>query len=132
MMRPPADFDREAKATWRVALAELERDGSWTPAVAPLLEAYCRALATARMARTRIAYRFERFGEAQAYFSTGSTKQLCPHPDLAISRAAEADARALAEALLLSPSARRRAGVGAEDAGDDLDRELARLLGEGR
>jgi len=119
---PPSDLDGESRAVWRIALAELQLVGSWTPATAPLLALYVRALQTARLARDRIARRFEERGEAAAYFALGSTGQVVAHVDLGVARAAEADAAAYAAALLLSPAARRRAAVA--QAGDAFDDDL--------
>jgi phage terminase small subunit len=122
---PPSDLDAESRAVWRIALAELELVGSWTLATAPLLALYVRALQTARLARSRIAARFDQAADA-AFFALGSTGQLVAHVDLAIARAAERDAATYAGLLLLSPAARRRAQVVPE--GDEFDDELERAL----
>lgn len=126
---PPADFDATARRAWRVALAELQTVGSWTPATGELLAAYCRALMAARLARERIARRAAEHGDDEAYTTHGSQGQKVQAPDLKTMRDAERDAVGYAAALMLTPAARKRLGIEAQRDGDaELDGDLGAAL----
>jgi P27 family predicted phage terminase small subunit len=100
---PPSDFNTEARKLWSRAQAELRGQGTWRNTDAPLLEAYVRSIVRARAAHA---------AAAERPFVAGSKGQLAPHPAIRVARDAEADARAAAGALLLTPEARKRHEVG--------------------
>lgn len=125
----PTELDATARKVWRTARAQLERQGTWQDGDAELLAAYCLALQTARQARARIAKRLKAEGEEAAFFSRGSQRQLVSHPDVQLARQAEGDAANYADKLILTASARRRAGLIGEQTIED---EFASLLKESR
>jgi P27 family predicted phage terminase small subunit len=99
---PPENFTDEERKVWLQAQHQLRSQGTWKPADRDLLEQYSRAIVLARQARQNAA--------AQPVVE-GSAGQPVPSPSIKIARDAEADARACATDLLLTPAARRRAGV---------------------
>src|SRR6188472_2156817 len=99
---PPDDFTDEQRKVWLQAQHQLRTQGTWKPADRDLLEQYTRAVVLARQAR---------LDAAERPVVEGSAGQPVPSPSTKIARDAEADARAAAADLLLSPASRRRAGV---------------------
>ncbi len=96
---PPGLADTHSRKLWLDAQRALREQGTWANTDAPLLESYCRSVTLARTARAAIAVE---------PFITGSRGQPVPHPGIKMARDAEADARAAAAALLLTPEARQR------------------------
>jgi P27 family predicted phage terminase small subunit len=95
----PDDLDAEANVLWRATQRHLRAQGTWQDADAPLLESYVRSVTVARAAR--LAAKSESFVE-------GSEGQLVAHPGLSVAAEAERDAARYAQALLLTPEARKR------------------------
>jgi P27 family predicted phage terminase small subunit len=124
--KPPADFAAPERSLWRRSIVALTEIGLWHASDTDPLERYCRACATARLARERTARRVKA-GEA-GYTALGSMKQLVTHPDVELERRAHLDADHFAQQLGLTPAARRRLGVDAanDDDANDLDSLLAR------
>jgi P27 family predicted phage terminase small subunit len=125
--RPPADLDAPERALWRRSIEALEAVGVWKPADVDALERYVRASAMSRLARERITARAAD-DPASAYISRGSQGQPVTHPDVELERRARLDADALARQLGLTPQARRQL-LGRDDGADDLERELASIMG---
>lgn len=71
----------------------------------PVLAAYVRSCLTADQARRTL--------EEEGLTTQTADGRAIAHPLIRVAREAEADARAAATALLLTPAARRRAGVDA-------------------
>jgi phage terminase small subunit len=109
--RPPAGLQLADVKTWRRLREILLRREAWDGAAPELLAELVRALVDLRAARARTAARVE-LDDAEAFYSRGSRGQLVPHPDVLIAKQLLADVRALADVLLLSPQAARRAGLG--------------------
>ena len=101
---PPGDLDEESKDLWTRVQHDLRRQGTWTKSDRDALERYVRAAARARHARVEL----DRHGSLTA---VGSQGQPVPHPAVRIAREAERDAAEYARDLLLTPRARRAAGV---------------------
>ena len=120
MVQAPRDFDDRARKLWNGVQRALREQGTFQDSDAGALERYVRALDRAIVARAELA----KHGKLTA---TGSQGQPVPHPLLRVARESERDAHEYAEALLLTPRARRRAGVGETTGMDD---ELAGLLAE--
>jgi P27 family predicted phage terminase small subunit len=115
--QPPADFDDAAKKTWRSSLKALRDQGTWQDSDRDALERYCRAVSRARGARAVVA--------SEGLTAVGSTGQPVTHPAVRIAREAERDAAEYARDLLLTPRARRTAGVAETTS---LEDELAELV----
>ena len=98
-LSPPPDFSDEARAVWKRAQSELRAQGTWRNVDGALLEAYCRSVVRARVAHAVA---------QECPFTKGSAGQTVAHPAIRVAREAEADARAAAQALLLSPEMRKR------------------------
>jgi P27 family predicted phage terminase small subunit len=111
----PADLDREGALLWHQTQRQLRRQGSWQDTDREALERYVRAVTLYRSAR--VAAESEPFVE-------GSKGQLVAHPGMKLAREAAQDAHRYAEALLLTPEARKRHGIEAPAAD-----ELAAVLG---
>jgi P27 family predicted phage terminase small subunit len=101
---PPGDLDAASKDLWTRVQHDLRRQGTWAKSDRDALERYVRALARGRDARAEL----EHHGSLTA---VGSQGQPVPHPALKIAREAEHDAAEYARDLLLTPRARRTAGV---------------------
>lgn len=99
MPAPPKGLDAESKRIWRESFRDLATEGTWRPSDRRTLERYVLAGQTARRARR------EAKGETTAIGSQGQPVQ---HPALKIATSAERDEHQLAEALGLTPEARRR------------------------
>lgn len=108
---PPDALDERGRRLWRLALEELVEQGTWRPVDAETLERLCLADRRAREARARL--------EQSGPTTVGSMGQPVIAPDLRIAREAERDVLELSEALLLTPSARARAGVMVEPEPED-------------
>lgn len=113
---PPKDLDPAGRAVWKAAQNQLRTQGTWKRVDAELLATYCRNVALARTARSQA---------AAEPFVSGSQGQPVAHPGLKVAAEAEAAALRSATALLLTPEARKRHGVGAETVEDALDEILA-------
>jgi P27 family predicted phage terminase small subunit len=109
----PHDFTEPMRVIWRKTIRQLHEQGTWQDSDVGCLERYVRAVFRAQAARTIVA--------SEGMTAEGSNGQPVAHPALRIAREAERDAAEYARDLLLTPAARRRAGV-AETAslGDDL------------
>lgn len=105
----PAGLDKTTAKLWRDTQRALRGQATWQDTDAPLLEAYVRSVATARRCRAD--------AEAEPYV-TGSKGQMVPHPGVRMAAEAERDAAKLAEALLLTPQARRRHDIRPARTGD--------------
>jgi P27 family predicted phage terminase small subunit len=99
---PPETFAADERKVWNAAQKQLRAQGTWRDVDRELLATYCRNVVAAREARVVAA--------SEPYVE-GSAAQPVAHPAIKVAREAESDARAAAEALLLTPSARRRAGL---------------------
>lgn len=112
---PPADLERDSKALWKVTIAALEKQGTWTLSDLPLLERYIRAVQLERTARGDMDNARDDH-LARRRLAHGSTGQLVAHPLEAIRQKADADAHKYADALLLTPLARQRNDLEAGEA----------------
>jgi len=99
----PADFDATGKARWRLVKADFGED--WADVFTPTLERYLRFLAQVDEATDEIA----RMGGLPALITHGSQGQLVQHPLWNSYQQAQRGAADAAEALCLTPRARRRA-----------------------
>lgn len=116
MVSAPAHLDATGRQVWAAAQAQLAADGIWQDCDAYLLEAFATAIAAMRR------------GEIEAAgtpWVTGSAGQLAAHPGLKLAAAVRPQVAALADRLLLSPAARRRAGVADGPTDGTLDRLIA-------
>jgi hypothetical protein len=107
---PPKDFNADQRDVWSAAQRQLRLQGTWAKTDAPLLAMYVQNLFAARQAR--IDADNLRYGDALQM--RAALKQAAD---------SEAAALAIARALLLTPEARRRAGVkppSVNGAGDEL------------
>ncbi len=104
---PRAPFPRRSPGwlLWLEAVHALKAQGSWRDEDGPLLAQYCRSVLTADQARRAL--------EEEGLTTQTADGRAIAHPLIRVAREAEADARAAATALLLTPAARRRAGVDA-------------------
>ncbi len=109
---PPADLDEAARKLYRRVKDRLELDGLWENVTIPTVERYCRATQDAREARRRLAHFLVDHPDDATV--RGSHGQPTAHPDLKVIREAEKDAQQYAEALLLTPAARKRVGLESE------------------
>jgi P27 family predicted phage terminase small subunit len=114
---PPKDFTDDEHVVWNAAQKQLRAQGTWRDVDRELLATYCRNVVAAKAARAVA---------AKEPYVEGSAGQVVAHPATKVAREAEGDARACAEALLLTPSARRRAGL---DTGREVEDELQGLIG---
>lgn len=108
---PPDDLPEPGKDLWRATQRALRRQGTWQDSDAQLLELYVRAVVTYRTA-TETA--------AREPFTRGSRGQTVAHPALRLQRDSGADVARYGDALLLTPAARKRAGLAASKSTDDL------------
>jgi P27 family predicted phage terminase small subunit len=118
-LAPPADLDGPARRLWYGLQRHLREQGTWQPSDLGALERYVRAVLRADRARAELE-------QAGSLTTAGSQGQPVAHPALRIAREAERDAAEYARDLLLTPAARRRAGIVETS---DADAELAELLG---
>ncbi len=104
---PRAPYPRRSPGwnLWLEAVHALKAQGSWRDEDAPLLAQYCRSVLTADQARRAL--------EEEGLTTSTAGGRRVAHPLVRVAREAEADARAAATALLLTPASRRRAGVDA-------------------
>jgi P27 family predicted phage terminase small subunit len=114
----PTGLDEVSRKLWTATLRALREQGTWQASDAGCLERYVRAAARARAAQAILA--------RDGLTATGGRDQPVPHPAVRIARDAERDAAEYARDLLLTPRARRLAGLSETSAMDD---ELAGLLG---
>ncbi|MGI8462578.1 MAG: P27 family phage terminase small subunit [Solirubrobacterales bacterium] len=96
---PPDEFPKDMRVIWHAAQRQLRLQGTWENTDCQLLESYVRAILTARRAAAAAADR---------PFVEGSRGQLVAHPAVKAAAEAERDACRFAQALLLTPDARRR------------------------
>jgi P27 family predicted phage terminase small subunit len=113
----PADLDEASRKLWAATVRALRDQGTWQASDAGSLERYVRACARAAAAQAIIA--------RDGLTALGGRGQPVPHPAVRIARDAERDAALYAADLLLTPRARRLAGLSETSAMDD---ELAGLL----
>jgi P27 family predicted phage terminase small subunit len=113
---PPKGFSPDAKDIWLAAQRQLRLQGTWERTDAVLLEMYCQNAVAARQARADVE-RLRHGGDSMML--RAMLKQ---------ANDSEAAVMALAKALLLTPEARRRAGV-KQPSANDADNELAALVG---
>lgn len=103
-MEVPSDLDANGRELWQTIHDQLKAQGTLAESDAELVEMYVRKLLLAKLSRV----------EAEKEpFVKGSKGQLVPHPGHRIAADAEKDAVALARALLLTPYARKQAGISA-------------------
>ncbi len=104
---PRAPFPRRSPGwlLWHDTVHALEAQGSWRREDGSLLAAYVRSVLTADEARRAL--------EVEGLTTRTKDGRAVAHPLVRVAREAEADARAAATALLLTPASRRRAGVDA-------------------
>ncbi|MBA2255853.1 MAG: phage terminase small subunit P27 family [Thermoleophilaceae bacterium] len=104
---PRAPFARRSPGwlLWFDAIRALEAQGTWRREDVALLAQYCRAVLTADEARRAL--------DKEGLTTQTADGRAVAHPLVRVAREAEADARAAATALLLTPASRRRAGVDA-------------------
>lgn len=110
----PHGLDAKARTLWNLTWRALMAQGTWQPSDVEALARYVAAVQTARTMRTAAQDR---------PWVEGSTGQLVAHPGWKVAADADRDAHRYAEALLLTPASRRRAGVGAARP-SDLDHLL--------
>lgn len=103
---PPADLDAPSKKLWRGTIEHLEQQRTWAPSDLALLERYVRAVELERTSRLEMAGSED--ARTRQRLALGSTGQLVVHPLESIRQKADADAHKYADALLLSPAARKR------------------------
>jgi P27 family predicted phage terminase small subunit len=103
---------------WTSTLKACREQGTWQNSDAGCLERYVRALERARAAQAIL--------DAEGLTALGGRDQPVAHPAVRIARDAERDAADYARDLLLTPRARRLAGLAETSSMDD---ELAGLLG---
>lgn len=100
-----------------VCKTQLEAQGTWIATDESILRQFASAAIRARVLRIQ--------SEIEP-FTKGSKGQLVAHPGFKLARDLELDALKYASALLLTPKARKTAGInGDESDGDELDRLLA-------
>lgn len=87
---------------WHETLRALIDQGTWADHDVEALLRYVSAVATARVMRAEA---------TAAPWSTGSTGQLVAHPGWRVAADADRDAARYAADMLLTPAARKRAGV---------------------
>lgn len=103
---PPADLDTTSKKLWRATIDHLEQQRTWAASDLALLERYVRAVELERESRRAMSTSDSALTRQR--LATGSTGQLVVHPLESIRQKADADAHKYADALLLSPAARKR------------------------
>lgn len=106
----PDDLDDESLALFNLKLAELRDQQTWKDSDADLLERYVRCLQRARLARA---------AAGDTPFTTGGTGRVYLHPGVSVAQQAERDAHVYADALILTPAARKRHGLGSDTPPED-------------
>lgn len=106
--RAPDALDAEARTLWQDTLRALVGQGTWEDQDTEALLRYVAAVSTARTMRA---------AATATPWTEGSTGQLVAHPGFKVSADADRDAARYAADLLLTPAARKRAGVQAPGAG---------------
>src|SRR5215212_7136212 len=117
-LRPPIDFDDDARQIWTAAQAQLRLQSTWSKTDRPLLEFYVRSVRLAQRARAA--------AEELPFQRSNSAPAMYAHVELQVAEKAEAAALKYAQALLLTPESRKRHNVSLPTGADD---ELARLVG---
>ena len=117
-LNAPQGLDSAGKELWHSAQSTLRKQGTWNDSDGPLLHHYVLAIDIAAKARKVL----ERTGPE----SRTADGRPAPHPQVKVARDAEADARAIATALLLTPQSRSRAGV---EESKTVEDELSSLIG---
>ncbi len=104
---PAAPYPRRSAGwlLWLETIHALKAQGTWRDEDVPLLASYTHSVLTANQARRTL--------EEEGLTTQTKDGRAVAHPLIRVAREAEADARAAATALLLTPAARRRAGVDA-------------------
>jgi len=115
---PPGLTDGERRVFLAVR-RQLQEQGTWQRSDADALERYVHAIVRSAQAREIVA--------REGLTALGGRDQPVAHPAVRIARDAERDAAEYARDLLLTPRARRLAGLMETSAMDD---ELAGLLAE--
>ena len=100
--RAPMDLPADAREVWRQTARWLDEQGTLEDSDGEALRRYCSAVSTARAMRAA--------AHAEPW-TTGSTGQLVPHPGWRLAAEADRDAARYAGDLLLTPAARKRAGI---------------------
>lgn len=109
MLAIPADFDKQSAALHDRTLKALQEQGTWRDHDAELLERYVRRSQDVRAFRDAV--------REQGRFQTSDKGgRVYAHPGIDKERDALRDVQALADALVLTPDARKRHG---RDGGDD-------------
>jgi P27 family predicted phage terminase small subunit len=108
----PEDFDQVAKALHARTLEALQEQGTWRSHDAELLERYVR--------RDQDARRFREAMDEDGRFQRSSTR-IYAHPAIDKERDALRDVQSLADALVLTPDARRRHGRDGDEPGPGED-----------
>lgn len=111
----PDDFDQEAIALHARTHQALVEQGTWRTHDADLLNRYVRREQEARAIRGHV--------EEHGRFQVGETR-IYAHPGLDKLKDALRDVQALADALVITPDARRRHGRDGEEDGDGDEFEL--------
>lgn len=113
-LAPPEDFDQHARALHARTLKALQEQGTWRDHDVDLLDRYVRREQDARIYRTEL--------QKSGRFQKAKTR-VYAHPAIDKERDALRDVQALADALVITPDARRRHGRdGDEDPdGDEFD-----------
>jgi len=100
--RAPDALDAEARTLWQDTLRALVAQGTWEDQDTEALLRYVAAVSTARTMRA---------AATAKPWTEGSTGQLVAHPGFKVAADADRDAARYAADLLLTPAARKRAGV---------------------
>jgi P27 family predicted phage terminase small subunit len=115
---PPPGLTEDERRAFLAVRAHLREQATWQESDTAALVRYVRALRRAADARAEL----DRHG---SQIAEGPGGRPVPHPAVRIERDAEHDAAEYARDLLLTPAARRRAGISETS---DADAELADLL----
>jgi P27 family predicted phage terminase small subunit len=116
-LNAPEDLDQDGRDRWFAGQRQLREQSTWRDTDSSLLAAFVRSVRTAAVARAQLA--------EEGITTTTRDGRPAAHPCVKIAREAEADARAAAADLLLTPASRRRAGVGEPKT---LEDELSTLI----
>jgi len=99
----PFPYQSAGWQLWHRAILALQAQGTWRAEDAPLLHQYVRSVLAADHARADL--------DESGLTSVSADGRPVAHPLIKVARDAEADARAVAADLLLTPASRRRAGL---------------------
>lgn len=108
----PEDFDDESREMLERTLVALQEQGTWRDHDAELLERYVRRKQDVREFRAAVA-------EQGRFQTSANGGRVYAHPGIDKERDALRDVQALADALVLTPDARKRHGRDGDDEGDD-------------